>query len=83
MQKKISDFKICLGRPTNEDYIKAKNIFNKGRHPAFIGHDMVTHNARNGDLLFFFIENNIAAVSLVNPKRNILLALNVHPDFRG
>jgi len=75
------EFKIILGR--EEDYKIFKDILNKGKHPVFIGRDMYANNARNGGAQLYEYEDEIVAVSLVNPHYGILLVLNVAPEHRG
>lgn len=70
-----------LGRP--EEYDRAKRILNAGRHPTFIGRDLVRRNARNGGLLFFLVGEQDAAVAIVNPRISSLLVLCVRPEFRS
>jgi len=74
-------FEVETGKVT--EYRRAKNLLNAGKHPAFIGRDTVTKNARNGGLLFFLHAGIDCAVAVVNPRRNVLLVLNVIPSHRG
>lgn len=54
-----------------------------GKHPAFIGRDTFQSNAENGGGLLYRWNGSFVAVSLINPKYGVLLALNVHPAHRG
>lgn len=74
-------YKICIGR--QDEYARAKSILNAGRHPTFIGRTMVERCAVNGGLIFLQIDDEDAAVVLINPRRNVLLVLNVIPKFRS
>jgi GNAT superfamily N-acetyltransferase len=71
---------IALGRP--DDYDAFKRLLNRGRHPVFIGPNMVTRNARNGGLVFARHGGDVAA-ALVNPHYGILLVLCVLPEHRS
>ena len=70
-----------LGRET--EYDRAKAILNVGRHPTFIGRELVGRCARNGGLLFFTVNGEDAAVVIVNPKISALNVLCVLPRFRS
>jgi hypothetical protein len=76
-----SVFEIRLARKS--DYKTFKHVLDKGRHPAFIGRDTFSGNADNGGALIYEYENEPIAVSLINPKYGILLALNVTPEHRS
>lgn len=65
------------------DYAEWKRVFDRGRHPAFLGRGAMTRNARNGGALFYDYAGEPIAASLVNPRLGILLALNVLPAHRG
>jgi len=65
------------------EYKAAKSLLNAGRHPAFIGRDVLVRNARNGGLFFAQHDGVDIAVALVNPRVSTLLVLNVHPDHRS
>ncbi len=54
-----------------------------GKHPAFIGRELVKAAARNGGAIVFIFAGFDAAVAVVNPKLNCLLVLNVHPRHRA
>lgn len=66
-----------------EGYREFKHILDLGRHPAFIGRDTMQNNARNGGALFYDFHGAPVAVSLINPRYGILLALNVRPEHRA
>jgi len=74
-------FSVEVGWPA--EYRRAKVLLNRGRHPTFIGRDMVANCATNGGLLFFVIDGVDAAVALVRPSGSVLLVLNVSPSYRG
>lgn len=76
-----ASFVVKLGRC--EEYQRAKTILNKAKHPTFIGRLMLRRWADNGGLLFFQVAERDAAVALVNPKNNCLMALSVLPEHRG
>jgi GNAT superfamily N-acetyltransferase len=73
--------KVKLARES--DYVLFKKLLNIGRHPTFIGQQTMCRNAKNGGALFYEFENEIVAVSLINPHYGILLVLNVAPKHRG
>ena len=77
------DFRIHVGGDSREEYLKARRLFNKGRHPAFVGPDMVQKNARNGGLLFFVYRSKSVGVAVINAKKGVLLALNILPEHRS
>lgn len=60
-----------------------KSLLNKGRHPAFIGPDMIKNSARNGGMCFAIYNDQIIAVALVNPRYSQLNVLNIMPEHRG
>lgn len=66
-----------------DEYARVKRALNIGKHPTFIGRDMVARWARNGGLLFFRYAEADAAVMLINPKRNVLMVMNIAPIHRG
>jgi len=74
-------FEVRLARAT--DYKPFKRTLDIGRHPAFIGRDCFTGNSVNGGALLYFLDDEIVAVSLINPHYGILLALNVTPPHRS
>lgn len=69
-----------IGRTT--EYKRAKTILNAGRHPTFIGRDMVCRNAVQGGLIFAVVNGTDAAVSVINVRNSTLLVFCVHPAFR-
>ena len=76
-----SRFDVRLARES--DYAAFKKLLDEGRHPAFIGKSTMTRNASQGGAIFYEFAGQRIAVSLVNPRYGILLALNVHPSHRG
>lgn len=74
-------FDVRLARAI--EYPAWKKILDAGRHPAFIGNSTMTQNANNGGALFYELDGEAVAVSLINPHYGILLALNVRPEHRG
>lgn len=76
-----SRFDVRLARPS--DYAAFKKLLDVGKHPAFIGKATMMRNASQGGAIFYEFERQRIAVSLVNPRYGILLALNVHPAHRG
>jgi GNAT superfamily N-acetyltransferase len=74
-------FVIRVGR--GNEYRRAKRLLGVGRHPVFVGRDVVRRNALDGGLLFAVVDGADAAVALVNTKNSTLLVLNVHPAHRG
>jgi GNAT superfamily N-acetyltransferase len=67
----------------SHDYPAWKAVLNAGRHPAFIGQETMRRNANNGGALFYEVDGEAVAVSLINPHFGILLALNVLPSHRS
>lgn len=76
-----TDFLVTLGRP--DEYRRAKRLLDQGKHPTFVGRDTVTRQARQGGLLFARADDRDVAVAVVNVRRQVLLVMNVHPDWRG
>lgn len=78
-------FTIEIAAPSA--YPRAKSLLNAGRHPVFIGPNMVARSARQGGLLFAVVRrghhSHDAAVALLNVRTSTLLVLNIHPHFRG
>jgi len=72
---------MVLGRP--DEYPRAKKLFDAGRHPTFIGPDMVARHASTGGLLFATWEGADVAVALMNVRRSVLLVLTVVPACQG
>jgi len=75
------DFTVVLGRST--DYRRAKRIYDRARFPAFIGRQSVQRWSENGGLLFFQVEGKDAAVLLINPGYNCVMAVAILPEYRG
>jgi len=65
------------------DYRRVKAILDEGKHPTFIGRDLVTTSARNGGVTIYLLDGRETAVTVVNPKLNSLLVLNVLPAHRS
>lgn len=76
-----SRFEVRLARAS--DYSAFKRVLDRGKHPAFIGRDSFTRNSTNGGALFYELDGEAVAVSLINPHYGILLALNVSEAHRG
>jgi N-acetylglutamate synthase-like GNAT family acetyltransferase len=76
-----SRFDVRLARES--DYAAFKKLLDAGKHPAFIGKSTMMRNASQGGAIFYEFAGQRVAVSLVNPRLGILLALNVHPAHRG
>jgi GNAT superfamily N-acetyltransferase len=74
-------YRVEVGRP--DEYDRAKILLNAGKHPTFVGREIIARCARNGGLLFFVVEDKDAAVAAINTRKNVLLVLNVHPKYRG
>lgn len=66
-----------------EEYSRIKAILNAGKHPAFIGRQMVLDKTRNGGAMLFTLDGLDVAAAVVNPRLNVLLVLNVLPSHRG
>ena len=64
------------------EYARIRRILNRG-HPVFIGPDQVNRAIRLGGCWCAVIDGEDVAVGIVNPRRSVLLALNVHPSHRG
>lgn len=73
------DVVVCVA----EDYDRLKRLLNAVRHPAFIGRSLIARCATNGGVLLFRQDGRDAAVVVVNARRNVLLVMCVHPDFRS
>lgn len=72
---------MVIGRAS--DYKRAKKLLWVGNHPTYVGPNMLKRHARNGGLLIFQVDDKDAAVAVVNPRLNVILVLNVHPNHRG
>lgn len=60
-----------------------KAIIDRGKHPTFIGRKLVLSCTRNGGCTIFRFRGEDIAVSIVNPRSNVLLVLNVVPEHRS
>lgn len=78
-----TSYTLVLGQATSSDYKRAKRILDRGKHPTFIGRDLVIGHARNGGLLIFRFQDVDVAVAVVNTSVNSLLVLNVVPEHRS
>jgi len=65
------------------EYRRVKQILNRGKHPTFIGRQLVLVCTRNGGCTIFRHAHHDIAVSIVNPMKNVLLVLNVDPHHRS
>ena len=74
-------FEVRLARAG--EYPAFKKILDAGRHPAFIGKSTMMRNSNNGGALFYDLDGEAIAVSLINPHYGILLCLNVRKEHRG
>lgn len=63
--------------------MRCKRVLTIGRHPTFVGRDMVARNAVNGGCVAFVVGDVDAAVALINVRQNSLLVLCVVPQMRG
>ena len=66
-----------------DEYSRVKRLLNVGKHPTFIGRNMVERWAKNGGLLLFCWGDQDVGVMLVNPRKNVLMVMNVLPAHRG
>ncbi len=76
-----SRFTVRIGRAS--DYDRAKQLLNKGRHPAFIGRTSLGRWAEQGGLVFATLEDQDIAVAAINTRNGTLMVLNIHPDHRS
>jgi GNAT superfamily N-acetyltransferase len=59
-------------------------LLNVGKHPVFVGEEMVSRNAVNGGLWFAVDTVGVdIGVALIDPKYSNLLVMSVHPQARG
>jgi GNAT superfamily N-acetyltransferase len=72
---------VTLGRET--DYKRAKALLNRGRHPTFIGPELVERQAKQGGLLFAQVDGKDAAVAVINIHLGSLSVLCVLPEHRN
>lgn len=66
-----------------EEYSRVKQILNRGKHPAFIGRQMIQTYVKNGGIFVFTVAESDAACAAVNPKSNTLMVLNILPEHRS
>lgn len=78
--KCATQFQVKLAR--QDEYHIFKKLLDIGHHPAFIGRSTYERYAGNGGALFYEYERQAVAVSLINPRLGVLIALNVHPTHR-
>ena len=64
------------------DYRQLKAIFNRARHPTFIGRSLCASAVKTARFRFQFAGSDIAT-AIVNPRLNILLALAVVREHQG
>ena len=74
------NFVVVPGR--SGDYSRFKRVLDIGRHPTFIGREVVRRAVANGGV-FIFQHAVEDAVGLVNPRLNSLLVLTVLPNHRS
>jgi len=67
----------------SSEYSRIKGILNRGKHPTFIGRQLVLFNGRNGGAFVFRFGGEDLATAIVNPATNCLLVLNVLPAHRS
>ena len=60
-----------------------KALLNVGKHPTFIGRNLVKYCSMNGGAFVATFGGRDVAVAIVNPSINCLLVLNVHPAHRS
>jgi GNAT superfamily N-acetyltransferase len=65
------------------DYGRVKTLLNRGRHPTFIGREMISRAAHNGGVLLFVLDDKDVAASVMNVRTNALTVLCVDPSLRG
>ena len=66
-----------------DEYRRVKRILDRGKHPTFIGRNLVLRVTRNGGCTIFRFNGEDIGVSIVNPMKNVLLVLNVDPSHRS
>jgi hypothetical protein len=67
----------------SDEYSRVKRILNRGKHPTFIGRQIVLISTRNGGCTIFRFAGEDIGVSVVNPMKNVMLVLNVDPRHRS
>lgn len=65
------------------DYSRAKRLLNRARHPAFVGREQFSKSATNGGALIWLLDGEDVAVSLVDTRRSVLIALSVARPGEG
>jgi len=75
------DYEVVIARES--EYSRLKTLLNRGRHPTFVGRDMVERNARNGGALVFRFGGEDVGVAVLNARLNVLLVMNVAPAHRS
>lgn len=76
-----STFNVRLIKPDEAHMFKG--LVNRWGHPTYVGPNMVERHARNGGAILAMHKGSPAAAALVNPRTNVGLVLNVHPQHRG
>ena len=75
------NFQVACAKST--EYARIKSLLNRGKHPTFIGRQLVMTATRNGGAFVFSLDGEDLATAIVNPKLNCLLVLNVVPSHRS
>jgi GNAT superfamily N-acetyltransferase len=70
-----------LGRQA--EYKRAKDLLNAGRHPTFIGRQMLSRCAEQGGLTFAVKDGRDIGVAMIGTRTSTLLVMCVHPEFRS
>lgn len=76
-----SEYRVIL--PRAEEYRRIKAVLNRAKHPTFIGRDLVRRCGRNGGVTLYQYDGRDVAVTVVNPRRHVLLVLSVDRDHQG
>jgi hypothetical protein len=74
-------FTVRVGR-TNE-YRRAKRILDRARHPTFVGRATVLRAAQDGGLLFYMVDDEDVAVTVVNARNSTFLAFSIVPEHQS
>jgi GNAT superfamily N-acetyltransferase len=74
-------FLVRVGR-TNE-YRRAKRILDQARHPTFVGRQTVLHAAQDGGLLFYTLDDQDVAVTVVNARNSTFIAFSIIPAHQS
>ena len=72
-----------LIQAVTSDYDRVKSVMSKARHPTFIGREQVQRIADNGGAIVWVMDGVDVAVSLVDTRRSVLLALSVVRQGEG